>query len=208
MERRGRPNKRSTARRFSAKDYLALMLIPVAILAMLGFTAFPGEATGPGFRLGSFADLVAGELIDPSVADEATPSDISYPSFVPDGLMLAGIVRSFVFEDTFYLVYDRVPLKSGEFRRSELMDAGAIILIEEPDPFVTVEQREAYVANSIEVTNGKVGRVMVNGHVGLIGHGEIPQIRWWQDGLQLFIQGYLTDEEFIAIAESVQPRGQ
>ncbi len=70
------------------------------------------------------------------------------------------------------------------------------------------EEREAYVANSIEETNGKVGRVMVDGHVGLIGHGEIPQIRWWQDGLQLFIQGYLTDEEFIAIAESVQPRGQ
>lgn len=174
---------------------------------MLGLTALPRESTDSDYGLrGYLADKVTGELIDPAVADDVILANLLYPSLVPNELMLAGIVRSYAFEGTVYLVYDHAPLRSGEFRLLELMEAGAIILIEQPASLKTVDEREAFVAYSIGETKGKVERVEVNGHVGLIGHGEIPQIRWWQDGLELFILRYLTDKEFITMAESMQPR--
>ncbi|MEE9237916.1 MAG: hypothetical protein V3U52_09045, partial [Thermoplasmata archaeon] len=181
------------------------MVIALAVVAATVYAVFlaliPHDS--PAYRLGGHtADRVTGELIDPATPDLRL-AGLLLPSYMPHGLPLAGIVRA----DTsvYYLVFDRKPLESGEFDMLELVKAGAIILLETPTYVMTSEKREAWVAYVIEETDGKVERVSINGHVGSLGHGEIPQLRWWQGWRELNIIGHLTDEEFIAMAESVQP---
>ncbi len=81
------------------------------------------------------------------------------------------------------------------------MGAGAIILLETPAGPMRSEQREAFIASSVEEANGRLERVDVDGHAGMIGHGETPQLRWWQGGHELNIIGFLTDAELLAMAD-------
>lgn len=153
----------------------------------------------PIHYLGRGFDLVTGELKDPADPN-LRKAGLLFPSYVPHDLPLAGIIRAP--HSVFYLLFDKIPLESGEFRLSERVEAGAIILLQTPSP-TTSRQREAFIASAIEETDGKIERVEVNGLTGAIGHGEIPQLRWWQFGYALIIIGRLTDAEFLAMAESV-----
>ncbi len=105
----------------------------------------------------------------------------------------------------FYLLFDENPLESGEFRISERVEAGAIIFLDTPSGSMTSEEREAFIKTAIKETNGRIEGVEVNGLTGAIGHGEIPQLRWWDYGHELNIIGFLTVAELLAMAESVHP---
>ncbi len=188
--------------------YFWLVITALAVFGMVIYGAFLASRThyiydqwiGPiGF--GRF-DLVTGELVDPGEPDLKL-AGLLLPSYVPHELPIAGIVRTGV--SVYYIVFDREPLESGEFRQSERVEAGAIILLETPAGVMTSEEQEARIASAIEETKGRLGRVDIDGHVGMIGHGEVPQIRWWQGWRELNIMGHLTDEEFVAMAGSVQP---
>ncbi|MFQ5907296.1 MAG: hypothetical protein ACE5JE_00485 [Thermoplasmata archaeon] len=187
--------------RFKDNRYLAFLVVPLGLIILFGLTASPSGSTNSDYRLGDYTDfIVTGDLL----TDEAATLSILVPSSVPDGLRLAGIVRSYAFEGTLYLVYASAPLTSGTFSLQGVLRSGSIVVIEQPATPRTNEQREAFVKYSIEEAGGMVERVEINGYLGLVGSGEIPQIRWWQGGLELFVLGHLTGAELLTIAESVQ----
>ncbi len=184
--------------------YLALAVVLMTAVAIAAF-ANRGHSVPPDLRPGGLnADLVRGDLVGAAAANRVLSGKALYPSFLPRDVALAGIVRDQGSEDSIWIVYDQSPLTSGEFHLLDMMRKGGVILLEEPSTR-TVEEQEAWVAYVIEETEGKVERVNVNGHVGSLGHGEIPQLRWWQNGLRLILFGFILDDEFLAIAQSVQP---
>ncbi len=204
MRRRDRGHRRGDGNSLTMR-YAALIVLPLALVGLIGVMApSPDVATSDGNLQN--AHPVRGELISPAVADDVISLNLLYPTSIPVGLSLVSVVRDWAYGDEIiYLIFDRKPLESGEFDLLDMMNQGGIILLEEPTQ-TTISEQEAWLDYVIGETAGGVQKVSVNGHVGGIGHGMIPQMRWWQDGLRLIIFGHLNDQEFLSIASSVQPR--
>jgi hypothetical protein len=194
----------SRRRDLSTLGLILSAIVPVLLVAISAYPYFLQERP-EGLDLIDLDMVITGDLVDLSDPKVVAPSNLLIPTYAPGPLILAGVIRPHNLKGTFYLVYDTEPMRAGEFRLRAHIEAGGIVLVEAPSHLHSPSQQEAYVAYVIGEVGVSVERVEPNGHVGAIGHGVLPQIRWWQGGWQLSIIGHLSNDEFIRMAESVQP---